>query len=438
MLIGLNTLVAVMNWAIERNMKYIEPRIHVISVIAVSCFPLYYVIWHFLFPQPYENFTLRLVGSIIFIPALFMKRWPEWLLKYKSFYWYAATLYTLPFFFIFMLLKNNGSDIWWSSTLVALFLMLLWLDWVNVIIQLSVGGIIAGLAYYLTTDAPQLMFPSLEHLPIFAFALVVGITTNVTSEILRLERLKAMLAITSNIAHEMRTPLLGIKSGAKGLRKHLPALVGGYEAARQAGLAVPDIRQAHLDAMVGVLTRIENEIDHSNVIIDMLLMNTRTRETYPISSDCSMMACVENALQRYPFTSEHERERVHWHRDIDFRFRGDELQMVHVLFNLMKNALFFIAKAGKGEIDIRLERGLHGNVLRFRDTGTGIPPEILPHVFTRFYSWSADGNNGEGTGVGLSFCSSVVEAFGATIKAESRLGEYTEFILTFPETEKNA
>lgn len=417
-------------------MKYIEPRIHVISFIAVSCFPLFYLVWHFLFPQPYENFTLRLLGSIIFIPALFIKHWPEWLLKYKSIYWYAATLYTLPFFFIFMLLKNNGSDIWWSSTLVALFLMLLWLDWLSVIIQLSIGGIIAGLAYYLTTDAPHLTLPTLEHLPIFAFALVVGIATNVSSEILHLERLQAMLAITSNIAHEMRTPLLGIKSGAKGLRKHLPALVGGYEAARQAGLAVPDVRQAHLDAMAGVLTRIENEIDHSNVIIDMLLMNTRTRESLPVSSDCSMMASVEKALQRYPFTSGHEREMVSCHHDVDFRFRGDELLMVHVLFNLMKNALFFIAKAGKGEVDIRLELCPHGNVLRFRDTGTGIPPEILPHVFTRFYSWSADGNHGKGTGVGLSFCRNVLEAFGATIEVESRLGEYTEFILTFPKTEK--
>ncbi len=104
--------------------------------------------------------------------------------------------------------------------------------------------------------------------------------------------------------------------------------------------------------------------------------------------------------------------------------------MVHVLFNLLKNALFHIAKAGKGEIFIHLNQTPDSNELIFRDTSEGIPPDVLPHIFTHFYSWSAD--TAIGAGIGLAFCRSVMSSFGGSINCESQLGEYTEFTLTFP------
>lgn len=432
--VSLKNLAAMVSASIERNTQYIEPRIMIISIIAAIGFPLYYVIWHYIFPQPYENLGLRLFGSALFIPSIFVKRWSQWMNRYKSIYWYLATLYTLPFFFTFMLLKNDGSDVWLSSTLVALFLMLLWLDWLNIFIQSVLGMSLAWCAYYLTTDTPHINLIALEYIPIYLFAIIVGIATNYSAEMLRQERLRAMLAAASNIAHELRTPLLGIKSGAVGLRQYLPALLEAYRMAREQGLAVEQIRLAHLHSMQGVLERIEGEADHSNTIIDMLLMNTRINGFTPEKfSVCSIGLCVETALQRYPFASEKERQRVVWNNNgTNFNFRGVELLMVHVLFNLLKNALYHIAKAGKGGIFIHLEKTSQGNALIFRDSGAGIPPEVLPHIFTRFYSWSPDSDDGLGTGIGLAFCRSVMDAFGGAIGCASQPGEYTEFILTFP------
>lgn len=434
--VSLKNLAAVVKDAIERNTQYIEHRIMVISIIATICFPLYYVIWHYVFPQPYENLELRLLGSALFIPSIFVKHWPQWLNRYKSIYWYLATLYTLPFFFTFMLLKNNGSDIWLSSTLVAIFLMLLWLDWMNIIIQSVLGTLLAWCAYYLTTGTPHVNLFTLEYIPIYLFAIIVGIATNYSAEMLRQERLRAMLAAASNIAHELRTPLLGIKSGAAGLRQYLPTLLEAYRMAREQGLAVEPIRLAHQYSMHGVLARIEGEADQSNNIIDMLLMNTRINGFTPENfSVCSIGLCVETALQRYSFASERERKLVTWNNGTNFYFRGIELLMVHVLFNLMKNSLYHIAKAGKGGIFIRLEKSPQSNTLIFRDTGAGVPPEVLPHIFTRFYSWSPDNDIGIGAGIGLAFCRSVMDSFGGSIRCESQLGEYTEFILTFPSDE---
>lgn len=431
--IGLSKLTTVVMNSIERNTQYIEPRIMVISIIAMIGFPLYFVIWSYIFPQPYENLWLRLLGTLLFIPPVFIKYWPDWMNRYKSMYWYVATLYTLPFFFVFMLLKNDASDVWISSTLVAVFLMLLWLDWINMVIQSVLGVLLAWCAYYLTTNDPHIDIFTLEQIPIYLFAIVVGITANYSAEMLRQERLRAMLAAASNIAHELRTPLLGIKSGAAGLREYLPVLLDGYLLAKKQGLPVEPIRLAHLNSMNGVLERIEGEADHSNVIIDMLLMNIRVEDAMLGKfSECNISKCIETALNRYPFASEKERQLITWSKAEDFSFQGIELLMVHVIFNLIKNSIYQISKAGKGEISIQLVKSVQGNSLIYRDTGTGIPPEVLPHIFTRFYSWSSEDNASLGAGIGLAFCHSVMSSFGGNINCQSKLGEYAEFVLTFP------
>lgn len=239
-----------------------------------------------------------------------------------------------------------------------------------------------------------------------------------------------MLATAGSIAHELRTPLLGIRAGAAGLANYLPTLIDAYQAARDGGLEVAPIRTAHLDSLKGVIERIDGEARHSNAIIDMLLLSARpvgaaAHDLRPVS----ISACVEAALQRYPFT-EAERALVSREGDGDFSFRGVELLMVHVLFNLIKNALRHIDGAGKGEIRIRIETE-PGLRLLVRDSADGIPPEVLPHIFQRFYS--AAGDDGVlGAGIGLAFCRDVMESFGGAITCRSRQGEFSEFELSFP------
>lgn len=433
MVLRLNYLASTLYNAIRERAYRFERRILPCSITAMICFPLYYFIWHDLFPQPYENLPLRLIGSALCLPLLFTKHWPSWARRYLPLYWYVAILYALPFFFTFMLLKNHSSTVWLLSTMIAVFLMILLLDWLNLLIQFCLGTLLAWLAYYLTTTDQQAVFISLESLPIYLFAIILGCITNYSTEILQKERLRAMLVAASNIAHELRTPLLGIKSGATGLQNYLPSLLSTYHIAQSHGLVTEPIRLAHLNAMHGVLTRISDEAEHSNTIIDMLLMNTRADVYQPDTlSVCSINQCVETALKRYPFVSEKERQLLAWDNAADFNFLGIELMMVHVLFNLMKNALYYIAKSGKGRVTIQTHTSPQGNVLVFKDTGAGIPPDVLPHIFSRFYSWAPETKSGLGTGIGLAFCRSVMTAFGGDIQCSSKLGDYTQFTLTFP------
>jgi signal transduction histidine kinase len=421
--------------AFKRDTARFASRHFYFGLVAGIGFPLYYVIWHDLFPQPYESLPLRLTGAAIFLPIILAKLWPKSLRRFFPAYWYLALLFALPFFFTYMLLRNEGSTVWLMSTLVALFVMILLLDWLNLLIHITVGVPCAVLADFVSTSVPpSFSIASLEYVPIFLFAIIMGIIVNYTAEKTRAERRQAMLATAGMVAHELRTPLLSVKNGAGGLRLYLPVLLDAYRLAVDSRLMPGTIRRTHLDSMAGVLDRIETEADRSNTVIDMLLYTVRglgmeRRELVP----CTMSHCVETALRRYPFVSEKERALVQVDLNADFSFVGSELLMVHVIFNLLKNALRHIAIAGKGSVSIRIEIEPRENRLVFVDTGTGIPAEVLPHIFTRFYAWPKHGEGVvESTGMGLSFCREVVHAFHGRIQCRSRLGEYTEFLLRFP------
>ena len=415
-----------------RNVEYFQRPLRLFAIVAIIAFPFYYWVWHSIFPQHYENLGLRLIGSALFVPLVFGKRWPAGLKPYLPYYWYISLLYSLPFFFTFMLLKNNGSDVWIGSALVAVFVMILLLDWVTLIAHFVLGSGLAIVAIALTSDASLVTFERYDYVAIALFAVALGAVSNYDSERIRIEQERAMLATAGSIAHELRTPLLGIRAGASGLARYLPTLIESHQLAQQHGLPVTAIRAAHLDALKGVLERIDAEAYHSNAIIDMLLVNARaTGAVTQESVLCSMSRCIEIALQRYPF-SEDERTLVSWQPGADFEFRGVELLMVHVLFNLVKNALRHIGKAGKGEIMIRTEASPDANRLIVRDTGGGIPPETLPHIFRRFYTSVGDSDSVLGAGIGLAFCRDVMGSFGGTIECSSVHGESSEFVLTFP------
>ncbi|POR54846.1 two-component system CAI-1 autoinducer sensor kinase/phosphatase CqsS [Paraburkholderia eburnea] len=416
-----------------RNLQYVKRRMRPFALVATMGFPLYYYVWKDLFPQPYENLTLRLIGSALFLPILFSERWPESARKFLPWWWYLATLYSLPFFFTFMLFKNNGNEVWVESALIAAFVMVLLLDWLMLVLQFIVGIGLAVLAYALTTDPIHLNGNYLTHLAIFSFAVAIGAVANYDQDRIQIEQDRAMLATAGSVAHELRTPLVAIRVGAAGLMRYLPALLDTYVLAQRHRLPVPKIRVAHLHSMQGVVSRIEQEALHSNAIIDMLLATARfTGASMQNATQCSIVHCVETALARYPFR-EGDRARVHCNLRPDFEFIGSEMLTVHVLFNLLKNAFRHMGSIEGAQITIRLASGKRANQLIFSDTGAGISPEALPHVFTRFYTSSTISDDVSlGAGIGLAFCRDVMQAMGGAITCSSEQGKYTEFVLTFP------
>ena len=95
--------------------------------------------------------------------------------------------------------------------------------------------------------------------------------------------------------------------------------------------------------------------------------------------------------------------------------------------NLLDNAIKFSPE--NGIIWVVLECDQESITVQVRDTGCGISPDDLPHIFERFFRGRA--HRVEGSGLGLSIVKSVVEAHGGTVDAESNPGEGTTLRLVW-------
>jgi signal transduction histidine kinase len=109
----------------------------------------------------------------------------------------------------------------------------------------------------------------------------------------------------------------------------------------------------------------------------------------------------------------------------------DADRMNEVIGNLLSNAFKFTGAGGR--VELSAERTDGSIVLEVRDTGAGIPPAQLPHIFEKFYQ--ADNQReaaAKGTGLGLAIAKQIVEAHGGTVSCESSLGRGTSFRITLP------
>ena len=109
----------------------------------------------------------------------------------------------------------------------------------------------------------------------------------------------------------------------------------------------------------------------------------------------------------------------------------DPERMAQVLGNLVTNALRHTPAGGR--IDLSAQSQGQAVILVVQDTGEGMPADVLPHVFDRFYRGDAARSQQDGeSGLGLAIAKSIVEAHGGTIAAASTPGHGTTFTVTLP------
>jgi two-component system, CAI-1 autoinducer sensor kinase/phosphatase CqsS len=405
----------------ELARRYIEYHAHAqrkiwaAAVIGVFCFPIFYMAWTYILPQPYDSLTLRGIGTGLCLLLALTRWWPVAWRQYIVPFSYFTFLYCLPFFFTLLLLLNGSNATWEMSTLAALIYVVLLYDLVNAIVVLVVGSLAAIGAYLLITNGAPIPEGYWTTLPILIFALTGFLGLAYGDNIIAREKLKAAASLASQVAHECRTPLTGIRFEADGCERLLARL--------------PDspIR----DRLMASHRRVRQHITAANSVIDLLLTNVAQHHRNAATAELhNMSKIVSMALERYSFKSD-QRGIVRTELTEDFQFRGSDLLMTHVLFNLLKNGLRAIeARDGKDNfLSIELRRGRDVNSIVITDTGEGIPPEILNYVFIPFVSAQRPG---VGTGLGLSFCRMIIEGAGGTISCRSKVGVGTSFTIELP------
>jgi signal transduction histidine kinase len=111
-----------------------------------------------------------------------------------------------------------------------------------------------------------------------------------------------------------------------------------------------------------------------------------------------------------------------------FKVRCDRERMMQVFSNLIGNAVKFVPE--RGTIVLSAAASGASALVAVRDTGPGIPPARIPHLFQRY--WQADETARKGRGLGLFITKGIVEAQGGVIWAESQVGTGSTFFITLP------
>lgn len=110
---------------------------------------------------------------------------------------------------------------------------------------------------------------------------------------------------------------------------------------------------------------------------------------------------------------------------------GDAGQLRRLLTNLIENAINYTPE--DGVISVKMDVVEAYVVLEIHDSGMGIEPEALPHIFDRFFrTATAQASESRGTGLGLAIVKKIVDMHGASIDVHSQLGEGTTFSVRFP------
>lgn len=404
-------------------------KVQMAAYLGVIGFPLFFVLYTWISPQTYESPSLRALGFLVSLGLGLSDHWPKAWLRHLPAYSYLSFIFALPFFFVFMLLMNDANTIWQVSTMAAFVYMALLYDTVNMIVVAIVGSLLGWLAFYITTSGAAVPQDAINLIPIITFALTGLVALNYSDSRIADEKMQAASRLASHIAHEMRTPLLGIKFDAERANNHIPKLTNAMEWALKNGYDGGRLSTRQAAGLRSSMERIRDHTQSANLVIDMLLVNAGQENlSAGIFDKHSASTVINDMLHRYHFRPG-ERERVVFEPQEDFEFFGSDLLLVHTLFNLLKNGLRALESVGGGTMTISLVTGPVANKIIVSDNGPGIPPEVMPHIFVPFFTGV---KQGQGTGIGLAFSKFVVESFEGTLTCRSAPGQGAAFTITLP------
>lgn len=215
----------------------------------------------------------------------------------------------------------------------------------------------------------------------------------------------------SNVSHELRSPLASVRLMAETLENG-----------------------AILDEAIArdFLGRMRREIDRMNALVDDLLELARIesgREPEP-QSPMQIAPVMQDTVSRFRARAAQKGVRLEHEAPQHLPLvRAVEGRLGQVLTNLLDNALKY-TEAG-GSIRMWAEEQAEAVRVSVQDTGVGIAPEDLPHVFERFYKADRARREG-GTGLGLSIVKHIVQMHGGEVTAASQPGEGSTFSFTVP------
>ncbi|MDY7030340.1 MAG: ATP-binding protein [Thermodesulfobacteriota bacterium] len=227
------------------------------------------------------------------------------------------------------------------------------------------------------------------------------------SQVRRADRLASLGILTAGLAHEIRNPLVAIKTFTQLLPERLDDI---------------EFREHFLKVTAG-------EVDRLSSLVNELLTFARPSEPNLQMENINDVAEKMILLVKTEAKKKNLKINTRYSNDVSDTM-VDKEQIKQVLLNLFLNAIQATPENGTITFETRQVRKNSSTdyvQMEIRDTGTGIPKDDIEHIFTPFFT-----TKNEGSGLGLSICHRIIEEHSGYIEVESTEGEGTTFYINFP------
>jgi heavy metal sensor kinase len=223
-----------------------------------------------------------------------------------------------------------------------------------------------------------------------------------------------MRQFSTDVSHELRTPITAIR--------------GQLEVALFTASNTEQYREAMLNSL--------QDIERLSQIVRALLLLSQAESGQLALQKTRLNLCelVADVVDQFQIPYEEARLRLTADLPRECWAEVDRIQIERMISNLLSNAMKFTPAGGEVRVSLRNEP--EALELMVEDTGRGIAPDHLPHIFDRFYRVPGRDASGpeRGLGLGLSFVAWIAKAHQGTVRVESTPGKGSRFIVTLPVT----
>lgn len=215
--------------------------------------------------------------------------------------------------------------------------------------------------------------------------------------------------LTSDMAHEIRTPLTTLKT-------HVEALLDG----------IWEPTEERFQSFYDEIERLTSLVDNLRNLAKLEQADSKLNKTkFNLSSE------LEKVILSFEPLYSKNNHIIISNIDKNIWVYMDKDKLKQIMHNLLSNGYKYLKSQGKVVVELKKEK--EGICIKVQDNGIGIPEKDIPYIFERFYrtDLSRSKNTG-GSGIGLTITKSLVESHGGKISVQSKVGEGSTFIVQFP------